>query len=155
MNNLIADVCLGQWIDFLTSSPYSSNLIRCWHYSEVILSAMASQITSASIVYSTVCSGTNQRKHQSSASLGFLRGIRRWPVISPHKGPVTRKMFPFDDVTWCICFSDLTWFYGVSYHLRLEYLFIGLLTLTWKKAPNLRIIGLFSNTRPWVLHKNG
>ena len=38
------------------------------------------------------------KKHQSSASLAFVRGIRRWPVNSPHKGPVTRKMFPFDDV---------------------------------------------------------
>ena len=38
------------------------------------------------------------RKHQSSASLVFVRGIHRWPVNSPHKGPVTRKMFPFDDV---------------------------------------------------------
>ena len=40
----------------------------------------------------------DQRKHQSSASLAFMRGIHRWPVNSPHKGPLTRKMFPFDDV---------------------------------------------------------
>ena len=38
------------------------------------------------------------KKHQSSASLSFVRGIHRSPVNSPHKGPVTRKMFPFDDV---------------------------------------------------------
>ena len=38
-------------------------------------------------------------KHHSSASLAFMWGIHRWPVYSPHKGPVTRKMFPFDDVT--------------------------------------------------------
>ena len=43
-------------------------------------------------------SGADQRKHQSSASLAFVRGIHRWPVNSPHKGPVTRKMFPFDDI---------------------------------------------------------
>ena len=49
------------------------------------------------IVYSTVYSGTDQSKHQSSASLAFVRGIHRWPVNSPNKGPVTRKMFPFDD----------------------------------------------------------
>ena len=48
--------------------------------------------------FSTVYSGADQRKHQSSASLAFERGIRRWPVNSPHKWPVTRKMFPFDDV---------------------------------------------------------
>ena len=62
------------------------------------MSAMASQITSVSIVYSTACSGTDQRKHQSSASLAFLGGIHRWPVNSPHKWPITRKMFPLDDV---------------------------------------------------------
>ena len=45
-----------------------------------------------------VCSCADQRKHQSSASLAFVRGILRWPVNSPHKWPVTRKMFPFDDV---------------------------------------------------------
>ena len=68
------------------------------HYSDVIMGEMASQITSLRIVYSTVYSGKGQRKHQSSASLAFLRGIHRWPVNSPHKGPVTRTMFPFDDI---------------------------------------------------------
>ena len=68
------------------------------YYSGVILSAMAYQITGVSIVYSTVWSGANQRKHQSSASLAFVSGIHRWPVNSTHKGSVTRKMFPFDDV---------------------------------------------------------
>ena len=60
--------------------------------------AMASQITGVSIIYSTVCSGVDQRKHQSSASLAFVRGIHRSAVYSPHKGPVTRIMFPFNDV---------------------------------------------------------
>ena len=59
---------------------------------------LVSQITSLMIVYSTVYSGADQRKHQSFASLAFVRGIHRWPVNSPHKGPVKRKMFPFDDV---------------------------------------------------------
>ena len=45
-----------------------------------------------------VCSGADLRKHQSSASLAFVMGIHWLPVDSPHKGPVTRKMFPFDDV---------------------------------------------------------
>ena len=58
----------------------------------------ASQITSLTIVYSAVYSGADRRKHHSSASLGFVRGIHRWPVNSPHKWTVTRKMFPFDDV---------------------------------------------------------
>ena len=68
------------------------------HYIDVIMGAMAPQITSLTTIYSTVYSGADQRKHQSSASLAFVRGIHRWLVNSPHKGPVTRKMFPFDDV---------------------------------------------------------
>ena len=76
------------------------------HYNDVIMSASASQITSIMSVYSTVYSGADQRKHQNSVSLAFVRGIHRWPVNSPHKWPVTRKMFPFDDVimhgTYCI-----------------------------------------------------
>ena len=62
------------------------------------MSAMTSQTSDVSIVYTTVCSGTDQRKYESSASLAFVRGIHHWPVNSPHKGPVTRKMFPFDNV---------------------------------------------------------
>ena len=62
------------------------------------MNAMAFQIAGVSIVCSTVGSGADQRKQQSSASLVFVRGIRRWPVNSPHKWPVTRKMFPFDYV---------------------------------------------------------
>ena len=69
------------------------------HYSDVIMGTVASQITSLTIVYSTVYSGTDQEKQQSSASLAFVRGIHRGPVNSPHKRPVTRrKMLPFDDV---------------------------------------------------------
>ena len=68
------------------------------HYNDVMMGAMASQITSLAIVYSTVYSGTDQRNHQSSASLTFVRGIHRRLVNSPHKWPGTRKMFPFDDV---------------------------------------------------------
>ena len=64
------------------------------HYSDVIIGAMASQIPSLAIVFSTVYSGADQRKHQSSASLAFVRGM----VNSTHKWPVTRKMFSFDDV---------------------------------------------------------
>ena len=76
------------------------------HYNDVIMSTMASQITSLAIVYWTVHSGTDERKHPSSASLAFVRGIHRWPVNSPHKWPVTRKMFPFDDV---IMWGELTY----------------------------------------------
>ena len=68
------------------------------HYGDVIMGAMASQITSLTIVYSTVYSDADQRKYQSSASLAFVRGIHRSPVNSPHTWPVRLKMFPFDDV---------------------------------------------------------
>ena len=67
------------------------------------MTAMASEITSLTIVYSVAYSDADQRKHQSSASLAFVRGIHRGPVNSPHKWPVTRKMFPFDDVIMQIC----------------------------------------------------
>ena len=77
-------------------------LFLCRHYlkqlryNNVIMSAMASQITGILIIYSAVCLGADQRKHQSSTSLDFAR-VHRWAVNSPHKGPVTRKMFSFDD----------------------------------------------------------
>ena len=75
-----------------------SSLPTFQHYNDVRMGTMASQITSITIVYSTVYSSADQRKHQSSASLAFVWGIHRGPVNSPHKWPVTRKMFPFDDV---------------------------------------------------------
>ena len=53
---------------------------------------------------STVYSVADKKNHQSSASLAFVRGIHLWPVNSRHKGPVTRKMFPFHDVI--MRFSD-------------------------------------------------
>ena len=91
------------------SSYMTQNFV---HYNDVIMGAMASQLTSLTIVYSTVYS------HQGSASLTFVRGIHRWPVNSPHKWPVTRRMFPFDDVIMGI------WFFrsGNKTVTRLSYL---------------------------------
>ena len=77
------------------------------YYSDVIMGSMTSLITSVSIVNSTVNSGADQTKHQSSASLAFVWGIHRWSVNSPHKEPVTRKMFPFVDVIM-ICWAPST-----------------------------------------------
>ena len=71
---------------------------RTIHYDDVIMGTIASQITSLTIVYSFVYSDADQRKHQSSASLAFVRGIHQGPVNSLHKWPVTWKMSPFDDV---------------------------------------------------------
>ena len=76
---------------------WASGQLSISHYCDATMGAVASQITSPTIVYSTVHSGTDQRKHQSSVSLVFVRGIHRWPVNSPHKWPVTRKMFSFGD----------------------------------------------------------
>ena len=88
----------ANWWQTAATRPAGSGYYYRLHYSDVKLSAAASPITGFSIVCSTVSSGADQRKHQSSASLAVVRGIHRWPVNSPYKGPVTRKMLPFDDV---------------------------------------------------------
>ena len=100
---------------------------RCWlvawrhqsiHYDDVIMGAITSLITSLTIVYSTVYSDADQRKHQSSASLAFVRAIHRGPVNSPHKWPATRKMFPFDDVIMIWSNVDLSSVVSYGSHLR-------------------------------------
>ena len=75
----------------------NSHKLMC-HYNDVIMSVVGSQITSLTIVYSTVYSGSGERKHQSSTSLPFVWEIHQWLVNSPHKWSVTWKMFPSDDV---------------------------------------------------------
>ena len=79
------------------------------------MGATVSQITSLTIVYSTVYSDTDERKHQSSGSLAFVRKIHQEPVNSPHKWPETWKMFPFDDIIM----------YPSPTHLKLKYLEIS------------------------------
>ena len=83
---------------------------------------IASQITSLTSVYSTVYSGSDQSKHQSSASLAFVCGIHRGPVNSPHKWPVTRKMFPFDDVIMCLWWWDRKKF-NDRWHIHINVLY--------------------------------
>ena len=77
---------------------YYLYVVAWMYYNDVIMGTIASQITTVTIVYSTVYSDADERKHKSSASLAFVWGIHRGPVNSPHEWPVTRKMFPFDDV---------------------------------------------------------
>ena len=120
------------------------------HYDDVIMSTMASQITNLTIVYSSVYSGADQRKHQSSASLAFVRGIHRGPVNSPPKWQVTQRMFPFDDVimTWKTR-TLLSWAIstlssqGISSHGIKEYLGFTTRRLEWLyTASDLNILTL-------------
>ena len=123
---------------------------------DVIMGTMAYQITSLTIVYSTVYSGADQRNPQSSPWLAFVRGIHRWPVNSPHKWWVTRKMLPFDDVImlpanlvkfrrkpwyWLLTWSTLQQrhygCHGVSHHLHRDCLLNHLFKYTSKKTSKL------------------
>ena len=124
--------------------PYRPVRAR-YHYSDVIMATIASQITSLTIVYSTGYSDADQRKHHSSASLAFVWGIHRGPVNSLHKWPVTRKMFPFDDVImWGVFINEKSgsWFTFAVYEIIC---YIGL---------RLRLRGLFNiKLRMEVLHQ--
>ena len=91
-------VCMASSSQPLDMIQAGAFLLTFTHYGDIIMGTIVSQITSLVIVYSSVYSDADQRKHQSSASLAFVWGIHRGPVNSPHKWPVTRKMFPFDDV---------------------------------------------------------
>ena len=93
-------------VSFSGASDHWGDRTNALHYNDVVMGAISSQITSLTIVYSTVYSDADLRKHQSSASLAFVRGIHRGLVNSPHKWPVTRKMFPFDDVNMLPAQSD-------------------------------------------------
>ena len=90
------------WSTLVSGNGLVSSGNKQLHYNDVIMGGIASQITDLTIVYSSVYSGADQRKHQNSILLAFVRGIHWWPVNSPHKWPVTWKIFPFDDVimTW-------------------------------------------------------
>ena len=110
------------------------------------MSAMASQITSHTTVYSTIYSGEDQRKYQTSASVAFVRGIHRWPVNSPQKGPVTRKMFPFDDVInvtemwnhwWLPVWQYWYVIYCIAGHYEVVF-FVSMLTLSPIQTRNLQ-----------------
>ena len=105
------------------------------HYSDVIIGTMESQITSLTIVYATVYSGADQRKHHTSASLAFMRGIHRSPVNSPNKWPETWKMFPFDDVimSWAYFYKRVLYSYEQWTTLqRLEIYYTRKMTSTYR-----------------------
>ena len=77
---------VSRWGPVLWYGNIFPDTICCEHYNDVIMNTMASQITSLTIVYSSIYPDTGQRKYQSSASLAFVRGFHRWPVNSSHKG---------------------------------------------------------------------
>ena len=126
-----------------------------WASNDVIKSAIASQITSLTIVYSTVCSAVVQRKHQSSASLAFVRRIHRWPVNYPHKGPVTRKMFPFDDVIMrCIsCYTNYV--SNVLYSILMCILFFRVKDFLYTKIKPLRDMWLLLTRNMMKMSNSG
>ena len=101
MKHIQVVVCLMP-ADELCASTSAVAVVKInWcHNNDIIMGMMGSQITGVSIVYSTIGSGADRRKHQSSPWLAFVRGIHQWLVNSPHKGPVTQKMFPFGEVSW-------------------------------------------------------
>ena len=99
------------------------------HYNDVIMSAMASQITSPTALYSTVYSRRRSRKTSKLRVTGLCVGKSPGPVNSPHKGPVTRKMFPFDDVI--MCFHLMTSSLSCGWPIATEFVF-GSCILNWK-----------------------
>ena len=107
-----------QWYESCQISRHQT--FSCDHYNDVIMGAIASQITSLTIVYSTVYSDADQRKYQSSAPLAFVRWIHRGPVNSPHQGPVKRKMFPLDDVIMIQLWPCCTQFSGFTLKDRVK-----------------------------------
>ena len=88
---------------YFLENEIKSNTALQWHHNEHDGISNHQQLDCLLII----CSGADQRKHQNSTSLAFVRGIRWWPVDSPHKGPVTQKMFPCDDIIMnCLKVAD-------------------------------------------------
>ena len=122
------------------------------------MGTIVSQITSLTIVYSTVYSGADQRKYQSSASLAFVRGIHQGLVNSPHKWPVTLKNVP---IWWChhvmddscleniniiICMWHVAWCYDIFQKLWRP--FRVRFTILWYLYFSLILI--FSGVYGWI-----
>ena len=118
---LLTHICVTRpkWVRIAAASPSGHKN----HYGDVIMGAIASQVTSLTVVYSTIYSDADKKKHQSSASLAFVRGIHRGSANSPHKWPVTQKMFPFDDVIMLMVrrhySTFLSWSPEISCHFKI------------------------------------
>ena len=68
------------------------------HYNDVIMSVFGASYHQPHGCSLKCAFGRRSTKTQKLRVTGLVREIHRWPVNSRHKGPVTRKMFPFDDV---------------------------------------------------------
>ena len=97
------------------TTPRHNSTLQLLHHErdDVILSTMAYQITGVWSVYSTICPGGDGRKDQSSASMALVRGNHWESTNSPHKGPVTREMFPFDAVIINAALTERTYEFDV------------------------------------------
>ena len=115
----------------ITGSIYAYSIPwnHSYHYDDVIMGAIASLITSLTIVYSTVYSDADQRTHQSSASLAFVCGIHRGSVNSPHKWPLTRKMMTSSCL---VSFSSMVNIYPPWWRHQME--------IFWRYWPFVRVI---------------
>ena len=103
--------CIFWWLSCWIAKHYGQallNLLRPRHYIDVIMTTMASQITSLTIVYSTVYSDADHRKHQSSALLAFVRGIHRDRWIPRTKGQLRGKCFHLMTSSWAL-FDNMDW----------------------------------------------
>ena len=137
-NVITESACLSIWVVFHERGKSMNLQTHSSHHNDVTMSTIASQITSLTIAHSTVCPCVNQRNHQSSASLSFVRGIHRWSVNFPHKWTVTRKMFPFDDVIMYtkLVLTSYFWIFRPYFRLRPR-----------RVSNDHRAIGLFSFVR--------
>ena len=130
-NVLLHSTC---WLSHVICALFCCDLSWFDHYTDVIMSFMASQITSLTVVYSTVYSDTDQRKHQSSASPAFVWGIHQDRWIPRTKGQLRGKCFHL------MTSSCISWFTSafMSYFANI----IGIVSMApgnpWVGAVNLR-----------------
>ena len=93
------------------------------HYDAVIMTTIASQITSLTVVYSTVYSDADQRKHQSSASLAFGWGIHRDRWIPRTKGQLRGKCFHLMTSSWWKQSRSGWGYHTIFFYVPFSYLF--------------------------------
>ena len=111
----VTGLCEGRWpVGFPHKRPSNAENVSIWwrhhvslsstrHYTDVIMTTMASQISSLTIVYSTIYSDADQRKHQSFAPLAFVRGIHRDRWIPRTNDQLRGKCFHLMTSSWTAC----------------------------------------------------